>query len=194
MNPAVKNKESGRQPIDVGLVFAARGGDAAAQEALFRRYRKMVFSMSARLMGTTDVEDLVQDTFVEAFTSLPRLREPSLFVTWLGSIVVRTAHSRRRRARLLERLGIVRSKPADVESLVASTAPPDMVAEMNQVYRVVAALPADAQIALVLHRVEGMTLEEVALHMNKSLATVKRKLAQAAEHLDRVLNRERGES
>jgi RNA polymerase sigma-70 factor, ECF subfamily len=190
MNTVVKPKEDDRQPINVGLVLAARDGDMSAQEALFRRYRKMVFGMAARLMGTTDVEDLVQDTFVEAFTNLRRLREPALFVTWLGAIVVRTAHNRWWRSRLLERLGITRSKPADIESLVSASAPPDMVAEMRQVYRVVASLPADAQIALVLHRVEGMTLEEVAVHMDKSLATVKRRVAEGAAQLDRILNGE----
>jgi RNA polymerase sigma-70 factor (ECF subfamily) len=166
-------------PSDGDLVIAARSGEPWAQEALFKRYRQMVAGMSSRLVPWSEVDDLLQDSFVEAFRSLHRLNDPEAFFRWLASIVVRTAHKLRRRRRLLFRLGLLRDQPVDIDAIVSPTAPPDVIAEIHQVYEVLEHLPAEAQIALILRRIEGMSLGEIAHHMKRSLATVKRRLVEA---------------
>ena len=73
--------------------MAARAGEKWAQEALFRRHARMVNGLAFRLLGRDqDVDDLVQDSFLSALRSLDRLAEPQAFASWLGSIVVRSAH------------------------------------------------------------------------------------------------------
>src|SRR4051812_39179732 len=84
-------------PTDATLVLAARSGEAWAQEALFRRYSRMVNGLAYRILGRdADVDDLVQDSFLEALRGLERLDNPQAFASWLGSIVVRTAGKRLR--------------------------------------------------------------------------------------------------
>ncbi|MGH7270210.1 MAG: RNA polymerase sigma factor, partial [Polyangiaceae bacterium] len=88
-------------------MLAARAGEAWAHEALFRRHARMVNGLAFRLMGRdADVDDLVQDAFVTAFSRLQGLGDPQAFSAWLGSIVVRTAGKIIRRRVLLERLGL----------------------------------------------------------------------------------------
>jgi RNA polymerase sigma-70 factor (ECF subfamily) len=164
---------------------AARAGESWAQEALFRRYARMVNGLAFRVLGRdADVDDLVQDSFLEAFKNLDRLENPAVFGSWLGSIVVRTASKRLRRRSLLTRLGLRRSTPIDADEVVASTAPPDVQTELSALYGCLDGMHAESRLALVLNRVEGMSLPEVAKVMELSLSTVKRRLAAAERVLE----------
>lgn len=172
-------------------MVAARAGERWAQEALFRRHARLVIGLAQRLLPrSADAEDLVQDAFVHAFRHLDTLKNPQAFASWIASIAVRTASKRVRRHRLLTRLGLQRKEPIDLDGLVAAGAPADVASELVGIYSLLDRLPAEQRIALVLRRVEGMELSEIAEHMGLSLATVKRRLAVAEERLRRVLERE----
>lgn len=166
---------------DEALVVAARNGDVAALDALFARFANMVHGLAFRLVGTdSEVDDIVQDAFVEALTHLHRLEEPAAFRGWLKSIVVRTTCKRLRRRRLLTRLGLRRPEPIELDALpIANSAPAEVVAELRLIFSLIDELPVQERVALVLHRVEGMTLPEVAEQMKLSLTTVKRRIAAA---------------
>jgi RNA polymerase sigma-70 factor (ECF subfamily) len=182
-----RTTRSGAGPTDAALVLAARAGELWAQEALFQRYARQVLALSQRILaGRDDADDLTQDAFVYAFTRLDTLHNPQAFQAWLRSIVVRTASKRLRRQRLLTRLGLRRSEPIDPDSVLTSEAPPDIAAELRAVYGLVERLPAEERVALVLRRVEGMELSEIAEEMKLSLATVKRRLSAAEGRLERA--------
>ena len=150
----------------------------------------MVNGLALRVLGRdTEVDDLVQDSFVQALDGLHRLNEPQAFAAWMAAIVVRTASKILRRRRLLTRLGLRRpGDPIDVDTLVSRTVPPDEAAELRAIYALVESLPVDVRVPLVLRRVEGMALEEIAEATGKSLATVKRKLADGERRLARKMN------
>ncbi|MGE0786954.1 MAG: RNA polymerase sigma factor [Sandaracinaceae bacterium] len=171
-------------PTDAALVMATRHGDAWASDALFARYARLVHGLAFRLLGSdADVDDLVQDAFVEAFSNLHRLNEPSSFRSWLCSIVVRTAHKRLRRRALLTRLGLRRNEPVDVDALPLHAAPPDVAAHLRRIYALLHQLHPEERVALVLRRVEGLELAEIAARMDLSMTTVKRRLAAADAQL-----------
>ena len=182
--PKQQATQSGAGPTDAALVLAARAGESWAQEALYRRYARMANSLAYRILANqADADDLVQDAFTAALSTLQRLENAQAFGSWLGSIVVRTAHKRLRRARLMERLGLRRSEPIDLDELISEDVAPDIVAEARALYTAVESLKADERVALILHRVEGMTSADVARHMGVSLATVKRKISSALAKL-----------
>lgn len=175
---------SGAGPSDAALVLAARAGESWAQEALFRRHARMVNGLAFRLMGRDqDVDDLVQESFLQALGNLHRLDNPQAFGSWLGSIVVRTAHKVLRRRSMLNRLGIRPAEPVEIDAIRGLSAPPDVAAELSRVYGSLSRMPADARVALILHRVEGMSIPEVAEQMGISASTVKRRLALADRRL-----------
>ncbi len=166
-------------------MVAARAGEAWAQEALFRRYSRLVNGLAFRILGAdSEVDDLVQDSFVEALRSLSRLDNPAVFSSWLGSIVVRTAGKRLRRRALMNRIGLRRATPLDEDTLISPKATPDVAAELKAIYGVLQGLHHEARVALVLHRIEGMSLPEVAETMGISLSTVKRRIAIAEQALN----------
>ncbi len=176
-------------PSDAALVVAARAGEAWAREALFRRYSRMVFGLAYRLLGRDEeLDDVVQECFVQALAHLGRLAEPQAFGAWLTAVVVRTTHKVIRRRALARRIGLrSRAEPVDVDSLVARGAPADVVAELRAVYGVIEKLPTRARVALILRRVEGMSQEEVAAAMGVSVSTAKRSIIEAELFLESAL-------
>jgi RNA polymerase sigma-70 factor (ECF subfamily) len=98
----------------------------------------------------------------------------------LSAIVTRTAHKRLRTRRLRRRLGLLpTSESTSVIDAIASDANSETRAQLAEIYAVLERLPAQARIALVLRRVEGMNIEEIAQLMGISIATVKRRLQRA---------------
>jgi RNA polymerase sigma-70 factor (ECF subfamily) len=146
----------------------------------------MVNGLALRLIGRdSDVDDLVQDTFIEALGHLDRLREPQAFAGWVRSILIHRAGKLIRRRRLLDRLGLRRGAlNVDLDSLIAKSAPADVVSELRAVYALIQRMPAELRIALVLRKVEGHSLEEIAELTGVSLATVKRRVSAAEKQLD----------
>jgi RNA polymerase sigma-70 factor (ECF subfamily) len=154
---------------------------------LFARYARLVLGLAQRVLaGRDEAEDLAQDVFVHALSRLDTLDNPQAFAAWICTIVVRTASKRLRRQRMLVRLGLRTPHVVDPDALIAPNTPADAAAELQEVYGALSQLPAEERIALVLRRVEGMELAEVAERMNLSLATVKRRLTAAEQRLRRA--------
>jgi RNA polymerase sigma-70 factor (ECF subfamily) len=174
-------------PSDEVLVRRAWGKDSAATsafEALYRRHAATALNLAVRIQGSTaDVEDIVHDAFVRAHQRLPELREPAVFRSWLGSIVVRLVRTRLRRRRLVAMLGLATPEPVDLDAVASSDADPEVRALLAQVYALLQTLPADERIAWTLRHVERHRLEAVAALAGCSLATAKRRIARAQAFL-----------
>jgi len=190
MGVVVPLRGAGRdEPGDEALVLATLRGDERAKETLFRRHAPMVFGLAHRVLGgrPEDVDDLAQDAFLQAFEGLHRLRDPQSFAKWIGAIVVRTAQRHIRRAQMARRFGLGASRAVQPEAMVGTDTPPDVAAELRALYGVLDRLPADVRIAIVLRRVEGLSLPEIAERMDLSLATVKRRIAAGEKRLSETL-------
>jgi RNA polymerase sigma-70 factor, ECF subfamily len=180
-------------PSDTALVLAARAGEKWAQEALFERHARTVNGLAYRLLGRDEeVDDLVQEAFLAALRSLDRLENPQAFAAWLCSILVRTAHKTLRRRAMLTRLGLRRSTPIDPDGLVSRNVPPDVRSELEAIYGVLDRMRPEVRVALVLQRVEGLSVPEISERMGLSVSTVKRRLAMAERRLDHY-SRQSGE-
>jgi RNA polymerase sigma-70 factor (ECF subfamily) len=187
---ARNSTKSGAGPTDAALVVAARAGEIWAQEALFVRHAHRALGLAQRMLGKSgDAEDVVQDAFVRALSKLHKLDNPQAFAAWLTSLVVHTAQKRLRRQRLLERIGLRSIEPIDPDTLISPNAPPEVASELQMIYAAVNQLLTEERIVLLLRRVEGLELADIALHMRISLATVKRRLKSADNHLEQLRRR-----
>ncbi len=177
------------------LVARARAGEEPAQSELFRRHVERVYGFVRRLMpDASDHDDIVQDVFVQAMEGLHRLREADAFSGWLRGIAIHIVKNRLRKQRLLGRLGLRRSRSAPpdelaIAELVSPSAPPDVLVELNAVYRTVCRLDPNLRTALILRRVEGLSVPAVAEQLGRSLSTTKRWLASAESQLELELGK-----
>lgn len=170
---------------DATLVVRATEGAAWAKRELFARHGPSTFALLTRLLSSTsDAEDATQDAFVEALRHLPRLKDPQRFGGWLRQIAVRQAHRRFRRRRLLRTFGIGDAAlDASLDLLADESTPADSRAQLAEIHALLESLPATVRSCWMLRHVEGMDLAEIGESLGISLATVKRKIALAAEEL-----------
>lgn len=121
---------------------------------------------------------------MHALASFDHLKNAAAFSSWLGAIVVRTAYKTLRRRSIARRIGLrPKEASADVDSLVSPDAPADVQLELKTIFRILDALPTNLRVALVLRRVEGASLDEIALYMDTSPRSAKRWVDGAEAHL-----------
>ena len=158
-------------------------------DALYRTYAPYVAAIAARMLGRDcEVDDLVQDTFVNALRGLRGLREPLAIKGWLAKITVRLG-TRRLRARRLRRALHLDRDLDGYEPICAASASDEVRAQIAKVYRVLDRLPAHERVAWVLRHVQGEPLHRIPELCACSLSTAQRRLARAQAALDKELDR-----
>lgn len=167
---------------DEVLVSRILRGDAHAFRELYGRHSRYVAGVVYRLMGDdADLEDIVQDTFIRAAERLDSLRNPAQVRAWLVTIAVRLAQSRMTRRRRRHWLR------QQITCAAATVSDPRDRAPADELASALEQVPPKLRVPWILARVEGLKLDEVAHSCGISLATVKRRIAQAQARLDRRL-------
>ncbi len=153
----------------------------------YRRYCRYVGAIVLRLGGRPgDVDDLIQDVFVEAATGVARLRDPEAVKGWLATIAVRTVRRRLRLRRAWRFLGLDHDAAETV--LVDPRASPADRVLLRAVYQVLDEMPVDNRLAFTLHIIEGETMEAVAKLCGCTLATAKRRVARGQRLIEQRLS------
>jgi RNA polymerase sigma-70 factor (ECF subfamily) len=167
-------------------VPAPRSGVVAGTpdiEALYAKHARYVAGVVHRILGGRDgeVDDIVQETFLDAFEGIGRIADPLAARAWLVTVAVRRTRrflARRRRRALFafwaRDFGPRASDPRDRQPV-------------DDLYDALERIPEDVRIPWVLHRVEQLSLPETAVACDVSLATVKRRIADAEARLERRL-------
>jgi RNA polymerase sigma-70 factor (ECF subfamily) len=151
-------------------------------DEVFRRYSPYVARIALRLLGNdSEVDDLVQDVFLEAHRGLASLREPGALGGWLARICVRRATRRLRRRRFLALLSI--DNVAERDLPLSAAASPEERAEVVRLYGRLDRMPTDERVAWLLRYVEGESLDDMVELCNCSKSTVQRRLRSAEARL-----------
>ncbi|HEU4730468.1 MAG TPA: sigma-70 family RNA polymerase sigma factor [Kofleriaceae bacterium] len=167
---------------DAHLISACRRGEARAMEMLYHQYKRRVFGMAHRIVGTSDAEEVAQEVFVRVFRGLATFRGDSALSTWIYRLTVNAALSH------LARRG--RRHEVGDEGLIDLPAPP--VAERDsalaaRIEAALAQLPAGYRAILVLHDVEGLSHEECAAILECRIGTCKSQLHKARARMRDLL-------
>lgn len=154
-------------------------------EDCFRRYHRLVANLGFRLLGRRDeVDDFVQDVFLEVHRAFGSMRDPRAAKGFVRTIAVRTAVKRLRRRKIAALLGL--DAPAELHVVEVASNQEQLVL-LKQVYELLETLPAKARVVWVLRHVEGEKLEDIAEVTAMGLSSVKRHLSVAKTRLEEVL-------
>jgi RNA polymerase sigma-70 factor, ECF subfamily len=168
MAQLTRRKDDLSEP-DAVLIERALAGDEAAFSGLYKRHAHGVAGLVYRSLGRdSDVDDIVQETFVEGLRQLGALSDRTKLRSYLTTIAIRRIH-----ARLAWRYRI-QGLAARLFGVAPRVSDPEAREPVHALYRALARAPAKQRTAWTLHRVEGMTLPEAGEHCGVSLATVKR--------------------
>ena len=172
---------------EVALRLVESDDQGAALDEVYRRYCRYVAAVILRLDGRSDeVDDLVQDVFVEAARGIRRLRHPDAIKGWLATIAVRTVRRRLRMRSLRRFFGF--DGDAVAALLIDPSATPLDRLLLRSVYRVLDDLPVADRLAFTLHTIEGEKMEAVAHLCGCSFATAKRRVARAQRAIEARLS------
>ncbi len=160
----------------------ARSGDPRELEIIARRELPRVERLLRRLLGPrADIEDLVQNVFVEMCKALPGFRGESTVSTFVGGITVRVA----RRAMRPTAWARFRA-PMPEEAPAGPHRTDDNAVAVEQLRRLDAALrqlTADKRIAFVLWAVEGKDVETIAAMVGASVPATRSRIHYAQKEL-----------
>lgn len=171
---------------DAELVLAIRAGHREAGQILFDRHATRITGLAYRLLGAdNEVDDVVQESFLQALRHLDQLKDPDAFGSWLYAITIRNVRKVFARGRMLERLGLRRPLEFKDDMEIARTAPPEVLEELKALYCALARVNAQTRLALLLRNVEGHTVNEVAEQLGVSLSTAKRRIAEGEAAVER---------
>src|SRR5436190_10540998 len=164
---------------DLELVAAINGGDAAAFEVLYLRYRDWVTALAYRFTSDNDLAlDVLQDTFLYFLKKFPGFTLTSQLKTFLYPAVKNLSVAARRKAQ--------RHQPTESELAALDRTPtPEAPADQDDLAVVLANLPNEQREVLLLRFVDGLNLAEIAEAMEIPLGTVKSRLHNALDSLRR---------
>ncbi len=166
---------------DIDLVGRAAGGEREAFDELVVKYQKPLYSLLYRMVSNgEDAADLLQKTFVKAFTGLSSFERRSTFKTWLYQIAINLAKNVYRDRSRAEHIPIddviIRRNPRTLETLIEKE-------NRSLLRQALAGLPEKQRITLLL-RIQGeKKFEEIATIMKCSLGTAKANYHHAVQKL-----------
>ena len=174
---------------DAEIVKLVRAGDRPLFEILMRRHNQRLYRAArAVVKDEHDVEDVMQQAYINAFTHLHQFEERSQFSTWLTRIALNEAFARRRKMQVsesrTERGSSVSEDRGDVMDTLTSPQPdPERQAHAQELHRVlesaVDALPETYRTVFMLRDVEGLSTSETGEGLGLGEEAVKTRLHRA---------------
>lgn len=173
------------------LVERCQAGDGLAFREVFRNHRADVARLVLRMTGRQgDLEDLVQEVFLQVYRSIKDFRGQSRFSTWLYRLTVNVVLMQRRAARSRP---VLQGAPDDAFGADVRELPDDQLARTRRVaafYRLLDRMSDKKRTVFVLHELEGLSPSEVAKVVSAPVLTVRTRLFYARRELLEMLRDE----
>jgi RNA polymerase sigma-70 factor (ECF subfamily) len=158
--------------------------DTIEVDAAFRKYARYVASLAYRVLrDRAEVEDVVQEVFLDAVLGLDQLRDDAAVRAWLTVVAIRNATQRRRSRALAvpcafddEYVGELLHRDSDYE----------LHLELTAIAAVIESLPEELRLPWTLHCLEGVGMPGVARACACSVATAKRRIALVRARIARA--------
>lgn len=172
-----------RDAARADVIQRARAGDAAAFRELYAQHHRQVARQLAFLVPRADLEDVLQDVFIEVFRSIRRFEGKSAFTTWLYRVTVHVAMKARRK-HTRSRLDVVEELPerADEGPLPVEVS---LSAERQaRVEALLEQLSPKKRTVLVMHDLQGVEAQRIAEILDTNVLTVRTRLFYARRELE----------
>ena len=167
------------------LVERCKQGDSKSFAEIYRKYAKAMFNTSLRIVNNSgDAEDVLQESFTDAFTSIESFQYKSTFGAWLKKIVINKSinHLRKKKMDLIDldktNIGYLPEVEEDEEAVGL---------KVEEIKKAVGLLPNGYRTVLTLYLFEGYDQEEIAEILRISHATVRTQYMRAKQKLVSII-------
>jgi RNA polymerase sigma-70 factor (ECF subfamily) len=180
---------------ELNLIDQLKKGDESAFREIVETRQGMVYNtVLGLLQNAEDAEDVTQDVFIKVFESVHQFKGESAFSTWLYRIAVTTALEYLRKKKRKKRFAFVTNLFGDDQSPLHD--PPDFVhpgvqldnrENARMLMGTLKKIPENQRVAFTLHKVEGLSYQEVAEVMQTSVAAIESLIHRAKQNLKKML-------
>lgn len=166
------------------LVQGCKAGNRQAQMELYRKYHHRVYNTCLRMVCIPeDAEDLMQNSFIDAFDRIKSYKGPSAFAGWLKRIAVNNAidHLNRKKLSLeqIDHFPDITETVDESEEIIEW--------KVDQIKRAMHSLIPDYRVILSLYLFEGFDQEEIGQILRLSQANVRTRISRARHSLIRTI-------
>lgn len=167
--------------IHKDLIERSKRGDSRSQYELYKLYSKAMYNTCYRMMnGTEDAEDMLQDSFSDAFAKLNTFVYRSTFGAWLKRIVVNNCINelKRKKPELEFCEEIPHYESVDQESRGLT---------VDQIKKAMVQLPEGSRLIFSLYLIEGYDHREIASILKVSESNSKSQYMRAKRRVKEIL-------
>lgn len=180
---------------DRTLVDLLKQGDESAFRVMVETWQDMVYNTALGIVQVpSDAEDISQEVFVQVYQSVGSFKGDSKFSTWLYRITVTKSLDLERRKKRKKRFAFVKSLFGDDNQVAVH--PPDFhhpgvqldkKEDAAMLFTAIKELPENQRIAFTLHKMEGLSYQEVSEVMNATVSSVESLMHRAKVNLRKSL-------
>ncbi|MFI8379920.1 RNA polymerase sigma factor [Leeuwenhoekiella sp. NPDC079379] len=170
------------------LLEQCKNGNQQAQLAVYKRYYKAMYNTSLRIVkDSNEAEDIMQESFLSAFTKLDSYNAESSFGSWLKRIVVNNSISSYNKSKRLKEDDLDDSlyKLEDDQGITDCDT---SSFEVQRVLQTMNELKENYRVALTLNLIEGFDYEEMSEILNISYANCRTTVSRAKDSLRKKLS------
>jgi RNA polymerase sigma factor (sigma-70 family) len=177
------------------LIEKLKQGDEIAFKQIVETWQAMVYNTAIGILqNAEDAEDVSQEVFVQVYESIQAFKGESKFSTWLYRITVSKSLDHLRRKKRKKRFAYIQSLfGADNQTIIEM---PDFnhpgVSLDNKeraavLFKAISQLPENQKIAFTLHKLEGLSYQEISEVMRTSISSVESLMHRAKNNLKKWL-------
>ncbi len=177
------------------LVDQLKQGDESAFKVIVETWQDMVYNTAVGIVqNAEDAEDIAQEVFVQVYQSIHSFKGDSKFSTWLYRITITKSLDHERRKKRKKRFAFVKSLFGDENQAIIH--PPDfhhpgVALDQKEnaaaLFQAITRLPENQRIAFTLHKIEGLSYQEVSAVMDTSISSVESLMHRAKTNLRKYL-------
>ena len=177
------------------LIEQLKQGDESAFRMIVDRWKELVYNTAISIVqNEQDAEDLSHDVFIQVYESIHTFKGDSKFSTWLYRITVTKALDLLRKRKTKKRFAFVKSLFSADNKIIVD--PPDfhhpgIALDKKEhgaiMFKAIARLPENQRIAFTLHKIEGLSHQEISEIMKNTVAAVESLVHRARTNLKNIL-------
>ncbi len=177
------------EPVNVdihkSIINKAKNGNRKYQKKLYELYAKAMFNICCRMMNNIpEAEDILQESFCEAFRKLDSFRYESTFGAWLKRIVINRCINELKRKKIeLEYTENIHRIELPEEAYVDNTH-----MKIDKIKKAMGLLPDGYRVVFSLYLIEGYDHQEIADILGVNVSTSKSQLARAKKKVIEIIN------
>ncbi len=176
-----------KNSINKSLIEECKNGDSKAQFTLYSMYSRAMFNLAYRIVNSReDAEDMLQESFTDAFKNLGSFRFDSTFGAWLKKIVINKCINqvKKRKGKIITNIIPERDHNKETSKL-------DIHNDIKKVVEGIGKLPDGYRLVFTLYLLEGYDHKEISSILDITESTSKTQYLRAKTRLRQILTEEK---